>query len=190
MKNKLKLINKVIKVSLILLFATFVQKVNATNESKVTNTNLNKTLDLHAMAEVIEAINYSDKYAVLDTYFGSLSGYGADCKASGCSGALACPDIHNEQQKWIDVINTGITTYNDPDYGEVRIVASSRNLKCGSIIQFEASHISDETITAIVLDRGVAGTKIDLLTESESYANKYIGRTQIKYDVIRSGWEK
>ena len=69
-------------------------------------------------------------------------------------------------------------------------VASSNNLPCGSIIRFNNKRISPETIIAVVLDRGVGGSNIDLLAPSEEYALKYIGRSSITYDVLRIGWEK
>ena len=83
----------------------------------------------------------------------------------------------------------GTTTYQDADYGIVNIVASSANLPCGSIIRFNSERISSTPVYAIVLDRGVLGNAIDLLSESEEYASKYIGRSSITYDVLRSRWE-
>ena len=61
-------------------------------------------------------------------------------------------------------------------------------LKCGSIIKFNLSTISSEPIYAIVLDRGVLGTDIDLLVETESIAYKSVGRRKITYEVVRSGY--
>ncbi len=77
----------------------------------------------------------------------------------------------------------------DKDYGKVYIVASSKNLPCGSIVSFNSKRISDDKVIAIVLDRGVLGNALDFLTPSEAYAAKYIGRSSITYDVLRSGWE-
>ena len=164
---------------MIVLLVVFVQKVTVNDKTNIVNSNLNKTLDLHAMADVIESIDYDDKYAVLDSYVGNLTGYGADCAL--CSGKLGCTGQD---------VSDGTTTYHDKDYGKVRIVASSKNLKCGTIIKFESKRVSDQPVLAIVLDRGVGGTAIDLLTESEAFANKHMGRSQIKYDVLREGWEK
>ena len=45
-------------------------------------------------------------------------------------------------------------------------------------------------MTAIVLDRGVLGTDIDLLSPSEDYARQYVGRHKITYDVLRNGWSR
>ncbi len=112
-------------------------------------------------------------------YTGDLTGYAADCPA--CNGTLACKPKY-------DVYKNGVLTYPDETYGDVRIVASSKNLKCGSIIRFSSKAISSEPVTAIVLDRGVLGTDIDLLTPTEAYAYKYVGRRKITYEVLRYGW--
>ena len=83
----------------------------------------------------------------------------------------------------------GTTTYEDSEYGKVYIVASSKNLECGTIIRFNSARVNpDGDVLAIVLDRGVVGTALDLLTPSEDYASKYIGRSSITYDVLRNGW--
>ena len=179
MKKVIKYLNKVVQVGLILTLLFIAKNVAGQNELKVVNTNLNKTLNLSAMAEVMEAINYNDLYSPLDTFVGDLTGYGADCPL--CSGFLGC----NSRD-----VRDGTTTYDDKDYGTVRIVASSKSMPCGSIIRFESSRISNEPIFAIVLDRGVGGTAIDLLTESENFARSNVGRSQIKYDLLRKGWEK
>lgn len=148
--------------------------------TKTSNNNLNKTLDLHAMAIKYEEIVRNDLYTPLDVYNGDLTGYAADCPL--CNGHLGC-----NGQNVLDKT----TTYEDKDYGTVRIVASSRNLACGSIIQFDGDIINEEgMITAIVLDRGVLGTDIDLLVESEEFASKYIGRHLISYNILRFGYHR
>ena len=147
-------------------------------ETKMSNNNLNKTLDLDAMAIKYEEICRNDLYAPLDIYNGTLTGYVADCPL--CSGRLGC-----NGQNVLD----RTTTYQDNDYGLVRIVASSSNLECGSIIEFSEEAISNEKITAIVLDRGVLGTAIDLLVESTDTAYQ-IGRRDITYNVLRYGYNR
>jgi len=52
----------------------------------------------------------------------------------------------------------------------------------------KADKLSSEPITAIVLDRGVGGTKLDLLSASVSDARTQIGNTNITYDVLRNGF--
>jgi len=110
---------------------------------------------------------------------GILTGYGADCPK--CGGTLACKSSYK-------VKNNGVVTYPDKTYGNVRIVASSKRLKCGSIVKFSLPKLSKEPIYAIVLDRGVVGTNLDLLMASEAEANKKIGRNKLTYEVIRTGW--
>ncbi len=112
-------------------------------------------------------------------YNGDLTGYVADCPA--CNGTLACKPKY-------DVYKNGVVTYPDSEYGNVRIVASSKNLKCGSIIKFSLKTISNEPIYAVVLDRGVLGTDIDLLVATKDEAIKKVGRRNTSYEVLRSGW--
>ena len=115
------------------------------------------------------------------TFLGELTGYAGDCPL--CSGYLACPPRTN-------VLKEGIY-YNDKTYGTVRIVASSRNYPCGTILRFKVNKLSSEPIIAIVLDRGVGGNVIDLLTESEDYARKKVGRVRnLNFEVLREGWTK
>ena len=84
----------------------------------------------------------------------------------------------------------GPTTTFDKDYGEVQIVASSKNLPCGSIITYEAPYDNGKKVTAIVLDRGVLGNDIDVLVPSEKYARENIGRNKMTYDVLRFGYTR
>lgn len=107
-----------------------------------------------------------------ETHSGDLTGYSADCPA--CNGTLACKPTYN-------VYKNGVVSYYDNTYGNVKIVATSRNIPCGSIIKYNDTY-------AIVLDRGVLGYDVDLLVESEDYARQYIGRSKITYEIIRSGW--
>lgn len=180
MNKVFPIITKTSKILLLFAIVFTLQKVNVINQNdKISNENLNKTLDLTAMAVKLNEIQLADKYYALDTFTGDLTGYAADCAL--CTGYLYC----NNQY-----VANGTTTYDDKDYGNVMIVASSKNLPCGSIITFDASYVSDEKVTAIVLDRGVLGNDIDLLVESESYASTYIGRHKLTYDVLRFGWER
>ena len=91
----------------------------------------------------------------IDTYTGDLTGYVYNCPL--CTGRLACLSSLD--------LSGGNVSFNDEVYGNVRIVASSSNLSCGSIIRFNSSRVSDDEIIDIVLDRGVKDTDIDLLVE-------------------------
>lgn len=152
---------------------------NGNFEAYVKNDNLNKTVNLSQMALKVSEFNYDLLYSAKDTYTGDLTGYAYNCPL--CNGHLACLSRYN--------IMDGTITYQDADYGIVNIVASSSNLPCGTIIRFNSPRISSTPVYAIVLDRGVLGTAIDFLSESEEYASKYIGRSSITYDVLRKGWE-
>ena len=125
--------------------------------------------------------NTSNNETVLgaNKYRGDLTGYVAHCPA--CYGTLACKPKY-------DVYKNGVVTYPDKEYGNVRIVASSKNLKCGSIVKFNLKTISSEPIYAIVLDRGVLGTDLDLLVSTTDEAIKKVGRKDITYEVLRFGY--
>lgn len=173
----LKCFSKFIKMFLIVFVLFTVNKINvAKDNGTIFNDNTNKSLDLNAMAIKIEEIKLLDMYSPLDTYVGDLTGYVADCPL--CGGTLGCTGQ--------DVLTNRVTTYQDADYGLVKIVASSPSLSCGSIVRYS---LNGETVTAIVLDRGVVGTNLDLLVDdvNKAYA---IGKRNIAYDVLRFGWSR
>ena len=176
-KKRLHNVFKATKIILVIAIVLCAQQVGMKSENgKISNINVNKTLDLSAMAYKLNEINMQDIYYPLDTLTGDLTGYAADCPL--CGGTLGCTG-----QNVLD----GTLTYDDKTYGTVQIVASSKSLACGSIITWT---MNGEKQTAIVLDRGVLGTDIDLLSPSEEYASKYVGRRKITYDVLRVGWTR
>jgi hypothetical protein len=176
--NKINHLNIIVKSCLLVVAILLVVGASNGSEIKVTNSNLNLSLDLNAMAAKVEEDIQNDIYSSKDTYTGYLTGYAADCPL--CGGHLACMPS-------LDVLH-GNVNYQDSTYGNVRIVASSKNLTCGTIIKFQSNVNGGEPITAIVLDRGVTGTAIDLLTPTESYAIQNVGRSIISYDILRKGW--
>lgn len=172
----MKYFSRFFKILIILIAIFGISKINVEKDNGIVfNDNNNKVLDLTAMAVKMEEIRMQDLYYPLDTYVGNLTGYVADCPL--CGGTLGCTG-----QNVLD----GTTTYNDNQYGTVKIMASSTNLQCGSIVTYT---LNNEKVTAIVLDRGVTGTNLDLLvgTENEAYS---IGRRNITYDVLRFGWSR
>lgn len=180
MNKVFSIINKSTKILLLFGVVVLLQQVNIFNSNeKITNENLNKTLDLTAMVLKLNEINMADKYYPLDTFTGDLTGYSADCPL--CTGYLACTGAY---------VANGTTKYNDSEYGDVVILASSKNLPCGSIVTFDASYISDKKVTGIVLDRGVLGNDLDLLVSSSDIAIKQIGRHKLTYDVLRFGFKR
>lgn len=172
------------KISQMLRIATIVGVIfvakSSTNlvETKLENNATNRVIDLSTMALKLEEDIKNDLYSAKDTYTGDLTGYGADCPL--CGGTLACKPSY--------YIKDGTDTYPDSVYGTVRIVASSRNLPCGTIVRFHHARLSSDPIIAIVLDRGVLGNDLDLLSPSEEYALQNVGRKSITYDILRQGW--
>ena len=173
----MKVVFNTIKALLLVLVIVIMASNSSSFESKVSNENLNKTVNLSTMALKVSEFNYDSLYSAKDTFTGDLTGYVFNCPL--CSGHLACTKYN---------VMDGTTTYPDAEYGIVNIVASSPNLPCGSIIRFDYARVSDAPIYAIVLDRGVNGNAIDLLVESVDAATSRVGRGSITYDVLRSGW--
>ncbi len=169
---------KIIRLSIIVVVLLIAETSSKKYENKIESVNENRTINLTTMALKLEEEISNDLYATKDTYTGDLTGYTADCPL--CSGRLACTPNYN-------VLN-GTETYPDASYGNVRIVASSKNLPCGTVIRFNKANVSNNPIIAIVLDRGVIGNDIDLLSNSNDYAVKTIGRSSISYDILRTGW--
>lgn len=168
-------------VVVLFLFA-IISKSSITNTvtSIALNDNLNKTLDSSVIKDKQVELYKGGLYNPLYTFYGDLTGYAGDCAL--CTGYLACPPRTN-------VLKEGIY-HNDKTYGTVRIAASSKNFPCGTIIRFNVPKLSEEPIIAIILDRGVPGNDIDLLTDDESYAIKHVGRVkQLSFDVLREGWD-
>ena len=178
---------KVLKVVMIFALVVLALKSNVSNNDlKEEKFDFVEIVDLSANAtkdeEKSPVENNTSAGTVLGSYKikGDLTGYSADCPA--CNGTLACKRGYN-------VYKNNVVTYPDTEYGNVRIVAAhQKNLKCGSIIKFNLSTISSEPIYAIVLDRGVLGTDIDLLVENETVAYNKVGRRKLTYEVVRTGY--
>ena len=173
----LKKIVNVLKIIVICICVFPLTKINVLKDSKIVyNDNSNKVLDLTAMAIKIEEIRMNDLYYPKDTYVGYLTGYVADCPL--CGGTLGCTGQN--------VLTDRITNYTDSEYGNVRILASSLSLQCGSIVRYE---LNGEKTIGIVLDRGVTGTNLDLLVSNldDAYG---IGKRYITYDILRYGWSR
>lgn len=175
----MKVVNYFVRMSIVIFMLIIAKSSSDIKMAVVENDNLNKTVNITTMAMKIMEVEDVIKYTPIATYTGDLTGYAYNCPL--CNGTLGCMPKYN--------IKDGTTTYKDYEYGEVKIVASSKNIACGSIIRFKSDRVGEGEQFAIVLDRGVGGYALDLLTPSEDYASKYIGRSKITYDVLRSGWE-
>lgn len=134
--------------------------------------------------------DFSDMPAI-ETFTGSLTGYGPDCL--GCGGKTSTG---------FDL--TQSIYYEDEEYGTIRIVAADKYFPFYSIIRI--SNVPNmEPIIAIVLDRGSdvgwyrdsetgnimfdsqKGTLFDLAFTTEKDPN-LIGKTNnVKFEVLRSG---
>ena len=115
---------------------------------------------------------------IIRTLVGSMSGYGPDC--AGCGGHTATG--HNLYAS---------IYYNDPTYGNVRVLAGDRSLPFGSIIRIKNSKIGE--FLGIVLDRGGAigiGRRhlFDLAFDSEANAYQYGVSYNVTFEVIREGY--
>lgn len=168
----------ILQIFIVIFLIVLIDSKLEKNSVKIENINLNKTLDLAAMTETINSLEISDYYQSYATYTGNLTGYAADCPL--CTGYLGCAPYTD--------VSDGTLYYEDSQFGKVRIVATSKQIPCGTILTFKSSRVPNGEIIAIVLDRGVKGKNIDLLTESEEYALNNIGRSTISYDILRYGW--
>lgn len=137
--------------------------------------------------------------SVIETYTGILTGYGPDCVGCGNpnTGKVSTASGYHVANFVDGSIAPAFTiTYNDSEYGEVRIVAADDSIPFYSIIRITIPNWN-EPIMAIVLDRGsTVGfencrsskgclTQFDLLypTEAES-----LGKTKnVKFELLRSG---
>lgn len=171
------IIKKVLVLAFIFMLTSscFVYSVNVNNKNTIKTLNY-KTLEEKQYDAYLESL-----YVPIETFLAEMTGYGGDCE--GCSGILACRPITN-------VFTNGIY-FEDDEYGTVRVVAADRKYPCGTIMKFYSKKLSDEPIVAIVMDRGgaIQDNRLDLLTESEAYSSKYVGRIyDLKVEVLRKGW--
>lgn len=103
-----------------------------------------------------------------------ITHYGPNCNNGACSGITA---------SGYDVRNT--IYYNDQEYGQLRIVATSRDIPLNTIIKIKDYKVGGDTL-AIVLDRGVSGNVIDLLVNSENEAID-LGIQYTNIEIVREG---
>ncbi len=174
----LKKSSQIVRACVIVAMIFVAKSSSSMIETRFSNDATNRTINLSTMAMKLEEDIRNDIYSAKDTYTGDLTGYEANCPL--CSGKLSCRADY--------YVKDGTDTYPDPTYGTVRIVASSKNLPCGTIVRFQMNSLSQDPIIAIVLDRGVLGNDLDLLTPTEAYARQYVGRKSIRYDILRQGW--
>lgn len=122
-----------------------------------------------------EAVYNSQYYPT--SFVGKLVHYGPDCPE--CGGRLGC----NGQDA-----RNGNIYYNDPEFGTVRIVAMSTTIPCGSMIKINVDAYDPEGMYAIVLDRGVSGSMVDLLKESGKSKSPVRTVDGVTFDIVRYGY--
>ena len=116
--------------------------------------------------------------SAIETYVGTLTGYGADCY--GCSGYTSSGHNLNESMY-----------YYDSEYGNVRILAADSSFPFYSI--FRVSNVPGmEPFIGIVLDRGGnvgfgRGTLFDLAYTNESDPNLIHLTNNVTFELLRSG---
>lgn len=169
---------RIIQIFMLTAVLVVIKTTPLLTENNAENTTIHSVVNLNTMALYIKSIDEHRLFNPLETYKAQLTGYVYNCPR--CTGRLAC-------MSKLD-LSDGLTTYYDKDYGEVRIIASSKHLKCGSIITFDSKRVSDEPVIGIILDRGMLGTDIDILVEDYDTAIKNIGRSSVTYEVLRFGY--
>lgn len=76
--------------------------------------------------------------------------------------------------------------YNDETYGQIRIVAMCSKIPLYSIVKINNYKLGGD-ITAIVLDRGVGCSTIDLLTENEAKSSQLGIQRNVNVEILRRG---
>lgn len=119
---------------------------------------------------------------VVETFYGSMSGYGPDCY--GCTSNRVASGYY---------VGEGNIYYNDSTYGKVRIVSGDKKYPFGTIVKISSSNVSNEPIMAIVLDCGgnIGIDKkfaFDLLFATEKEASKYGVSRNVKFEILRLGY--
>ena len=200
MKYKKKQLFGLYKYFLNLFFVIFLFFIIAssgqTKQIAVSNINSVKALESTKLVfnepEVIEIEKEEPEYQMVYSvseiknsvnkkmeFIGTLTGYGPDC--AGCSGIVGCPPYKS-------VLNGNIT-YDDPNYGNIRILAADPSIPCGSIIKI-ANYKNQADFIGIVLDRGSAikGLTMDLLYDSEGTTEDLGRQYNIDFKIERWGF--
>jgi len=149
-------------------------------------------------AMLIDSDNYFMDREVLNSYTGILTGYGPDCVGCGnyVTNKVSTASGYHIADIVDGVVQPAFTiSYNDSEFGEVRVVAGDSSLPFNTIVRITIP--GQSPFIAIVLDRGsTVGfdncrsssgclTNFDLLFSSESDA---IGKTHnVLFEILRIG---
>ena len=151
--------------------------------------------------EVIQEVEegkYFMNNQIINTYTGTLTGYGPDCY--GCGNRVTNKVSTASGYHIANIVDGNIEpaftiTYTDSEYGEVRILAGDSTLPYKTIVRVTVPN--EEPIIGIVLDRGsTVGfencrskngclTTFDLLYETESSARGKLNN--VVFDILRIG---
>lgn len=126
-------------------------------------------------------------------YTGRMTGYGPDCEGCSVVGNVAC---RTRERTSHSLIYDGIT-YNDTEYGELRILAATLNVfPCGTIVYVDNGVL--EPFYGIVLDTGStmrnAYKKDGTIWMDLAFVSQEVALTggatskNTKYSVQRWGW--
>lgn len=190
--NKKRTISYILNLSIVPLFCTLFllivfssMKVTTAKTYDISRNRSLKAVNLVSKYKkpVVEIKNAKDFKSAIKTgktnpttFSGKMTGYGPDCK--GCGGGVSCIRYN---------VRNGNIYYNDKDYGKIRILAADKKIPCGTVIR--VSNLRKyKDFYAIVLDRGgaIKGNLMDLLFVSEKSVD--IGRENVKYTIVRWGW--
>lgn len=162
---------------------TIIDKSKTTIEKATSNKNITKKETVKKKQEeskkeesvIKEEI---EKYNVLESFKGKLAAYGPDCK--GCS---------NKTSSGYNISKT--IYYNDPEYGQLRILAGDKKYSYGTIVNLKID--SKTEIKGIVLDRGGdigIGKKFqfDLLFTSQKEAAAFGSKNNVTFEILRLGY--
>ena len=192
MINKSKSLPKLLRkysLKILYIFVLLLIIISGNQTSNITTSNTNRvksilssriveTNNVKLVTNVKDIAKYGSNYRL--EFTGTLTGYGPDCV--GCIGVLYCAPNPN--------VTNGNISYNDQEYGNIRILAADYSIPCGSIIKISNFKYVNGDFYGIVLDRGssIVGLTMDLLYASENDTIK-IGRARnIKFTVERWGW--
>ena len=174
--EKVNVISKSVTTNTLGGFYKEEKQVEEVKEEKVEIDDTVTDLEDEVSDNVVEASVITD---VLETQVGTMSAYGLDC--SGCSGNVGAG--YNARGNNV--------RYNDPVYGELRIVAGDSKYPYGTVVRVKDSKIG--TFNAIVLDRGGAigidkRYMFDLLFTTESEASEFGLSMDTTFEILRYGY--
>ena len=193
--------NKLLKTifAIIVLFSVYLYVVISPNMEDYEST-LNMSFKYNSVPYLDKqtaelAIAYNVTYEAIETYKGTITAYGPDC--NGCVSGLTSSGYRVGTRKDGTVVSTTIT-YNDDEYGKVRILAAAPlKFPYGTIIRVTGERIEGEII-GIVLDTGIAMRRawnegqilIDLLFPTEKSQEVFdFGRQRnVTFEVLRYGF--